>query len=114
MAKDEPTSTDETSLSEVFGVLTNGTRRQMLLELADHNPRTEAEFEGEEFAAEGDNLDSLKIKLYHTHLPALADVGFINWDSQTGTITRGPRFGEIEPLLTLIDNHQEELQTDWP
>ncbi|WP_265110420.1 helix-turn-helix domain-containing protein [Halosolutus halophilus] len=114
MANDDPASTDKTSLSEVFDVLTHGSRRRILLELADHNPRTAAEFEAEEFAVGEGNHDSPKIELHHTHLPALADAGFINWDSQTGTITRGPRFGEIEPLLTLIDDQQEGLPTDWP
>ncbi|MDG5762097.1 transcriptional regulator, partial [Natronococcus sp. A-GB1] len=81
---------------------------------ADHNPRTEAEFETEEFAADRENPDSFETELHHVHLPKLTDAGFINWDPQTETITRGPYFDEIEPLLTLIDTHQDELPFDWP
>jgi len=38
----------------------------------------------------------------------------VEWDRETGTISRGPRFDEIEPVLELIENHPEELPPDWP
>jgi hypothetical protein len=102
------------SLNTLFEVLSHSVRRKILVELADHNPRTEAEFETEEFVADAGNPDSSEIELHHIHLPKLADSGFINWDSETETITRGPRFSEIEPLLVVIDNHQDTLSVDWP
>ena len=102
------------SLNTMFDVLSHGARRQILVELADHNPRTEAEFETEEFVADAGNPDSPETELHHTHLPKVADSGFINWDPQTETITRGPRFSEIEPLLVVIDDHQDTLPVDWP
>ncbi|RQG94797.1 transcriptional regulator [Natrarchaeobius oligotrophus] len=97
----------------MFDVLSHSTRRQILVELADHNLRTEAAFETEEFAADG-NSDSPETELHHIHLPNLADAGFINWGPRTETITRGPRFSEIEPLLVVIDDHKETLPVDWP
>ena len=101
-------------LNTMFDVLRHGIRRHILVELADHNPRTEAEFETEEFVAAAGNPDSPETQLHHIHLPKLADSGFINWDSQTETITRGPRFREFELLLVLIDDHQDTLPSDWP
>jgi hypothetical protein len=111
---DEQPSPDAVSLSTVFDALGHGSRRLILLELADHTPQTEAEFETEELAADGGNSDWLEAELNHTHLPKLADSGFIDWNPKTDTITRGPRFDEIEPLLTLIDTHRDELPSDWP
>lgn len=101
-------------LDTLFDVLRHGTRRRILVELADHNPRTEAEFEADELAAGSEKPDSADTELRHVHLPALADAGFISWDSRTGTITRGPRFGEIVPLLVVIDDHHDTLPGDWP
>jgi len=111
---DDQHPAERDSLNTMFDVLSHGARRQILVELADHNPRTEAEFETEEFVADAGNPDSPEIQLHHIHLPKLADAGFINWDSQTETITRGPRFSEIEPLLVVIDEHQDTLPVDWP
>lgn len=105
---------DRDTLNTIFNVLRHGTRRQILMELADHTPRREAEFEAEEFTADRGTPDSIETGLYHTHLPKLADAGFIDWDPQTETITRGPRFSEITPLLVLIDDHQDAVPVDWP
>jgi hypothetical protein len=58
------TARDEMSLSTVFDVLSHSCRRRILLELADHNPRTEDEFEAEEFATDGD--DSIRSELNST------------------------------------------------
>lgn len=111
---DDQHPAERDSLTTMFGVLSHGARRQILVKLADHNPRTEVEFQTEEFVPDGGNADSPKTELHHIHLPKLADSGFINWDSETETITKGPRFSEIEPLLVVIDNHQDTLPVDWP
>ena len=58
--------------------------------------------------------DKLEITLTHNHLPKLADAGYIEWDQDTGEISKGPRFDEIEPLLELIQNHADELPPGWP
>lgn len=111
---DDQHSTARDSLNTMFDVLSHGTRRRILIELADHNPRTEAEFEAQELAEDQSNPTSVETRLHHTHLPNLRDAGFIDWDPQKSKITRGPRFGEIEPLLGVIDDHQDALPVDWP
>lgn len=55
-----------------------------------------------------------KAALVHTHLPKLAEAGYIEWDRESGTIEKGPAFDEIEPLLELIEENAEELPRDWP
>ncbi|MFC6721579.1 hypothetical protein ACFQHN_29350 [Natrialbaceae archaeon GCM10025896] len=50
-----------------------------------------------------------EVILIHNHLPKLAKGGYVRWDRSTGEISRGPNFGEIEPLLDLIDTHADEL-----
>lgn len=55
-----------------------------------------------------------EIMLVHNHLPKLAKAGYVDWDRDTGEISKGPRFDEIEPLLDLIEAHVDELPPDWP
>ncbi|GAA0235854.1 hypothetical protein GCM10009000_059130 [Halobacterium noricense] len=49
------------------------------------------------------------IAMQHVHLPKLADHGFIDWDQDAQRVTRGPRFDEIEPLLTVLGENQDVL-----
>ena len=85
-------------------------RRLILLLLKQEMIETKADV-----MMRGDNdTDNGEIALTHTHLPKLADAGYIVWDRDTGEISKGPRFDEIEPLLELIENHTDELPPDWP
>jgi hypothetical protein len=99
-------------------MLSHEYRRRILIAVAQDNPRDEDDITSETIADEheedGDGLELLKQQFYHTHLPKLADAGFIDWDRDSGIITRGPRFEEIEPLLRLMHDHQDELPDDWP
>ncbi|WP_420028725.1 DUF7344 domain-containing protein [Halorussus caseinilyticus] len=105
-------------MSELFEILSHEYRRRILMAVAQHNPQDEDDITSESIAdgheEDSDALDLLHQQLYHTHLPKLADTGFINWDRDTGTITRGSRFEEIRPLLRLMHDHQDELPDDWP
>ena len=58
--------------------------------------------------------EEIRVQLIHNHLPKLAEAGYIEWDRDTGEISKGPRFDEIKPLLDLIQNHADELPPDWP
>ncbi|RLM88460.1 helix-turn-helix transcriptional regulator [Haloarcula sp. Atlit-7R] len=106
------------TLNELFEILSHEYRRRILLAVAQQNPQDEADITSEAVAEEhgddGDALEHVKTGLHHVHLPKLADAGFIDWDRDSGTITRGPRFEEIEPLLKLMHDHQDELPEDWP
>lgn len=56
----------------------------------------------------------MKVQLFHSHLPQLNEVGYIEWDPVTETIRRGPNFESIAPLLELMVEHQDELPPGWP
>lgn len=84
--------------------------RRLLLHLLNNDEledKTDVMFRG------GDE-EGVNIALRHNHLPKLADGRFIEWDRDTGEISKGPRFHEIEPLLELIENHVDELPPGWP
>lgn len=45
---------------------------------------------------------ALDLQLTHSHLPRLEAEELIEWDRDAQTVTRGPRFEEIEPLLHVL------------
>lgn len=48
------------------------------------------------------SLQRLEVELCHIHLPKLEAEGVIEWDRETGTVSRGPAFEEIESALQLL------------
>lgn len=56
------------------------------------------------------NEDDARVQLLHRDLPKLADTGYIEWDGDSGTISKGPRFSEVEPLVQLL----KEYNTKFP
>jgi hypothetical protein len=89
-------------------MLSHENRRRILFAAAAHDSQRDAAIDSKSVAAE-DEYD----QFYHTHLPKLDDAGFIEWDSDSGTFTRGRRFGEIEPVLDLLRTHKDDLP-GWP
>lgn len=97
-------------MDRILDVLRRRQRRMVLLLVkrgaADHE--TDVMMRGTQDEAE------VAIELRHTHLPKLDEAGYIEWDPETGTISKGPRFEEVEPLLDLLEEHADELPSDWP
>lgn len=106
--------TTESSLSASLDALSHTYRRRILAAVATANPRDEDQVTPIETADEDESLELFEMQLYHIHLPKLDEAGFVNWNRETGTVTGGPRFDEIQPLLTLITDHQAGLRADCP
>ena len=106
--------TEDTTLDQLFTCLSHPTRRRLLTTLAVDNPRDEKEFESPDFKPEDQELELFIAQLYHKHFPHLEHAGYITWDRTSDTITRGPNFEEIRPLIELMNNHQDELPENWP
>lgn len=58
------------------------------------------------------SLERLDMELSHVHLPKLEDSGLIEWDSEAGTVSRGPAFEEVEPVLRLLAANADRLPGD--
>ncbi|MXR50690.1 hypothetical protein GRX03_03585 [Halovenus sp. WSH3] len=56
------------------------------------------------------DADPSEIDLFHTHLPKLEQAGYIRWDRDSNTISRGTNFFEIEPLVGLLDDFTAEFR----
>lgn len=102
----EPRSQPDVQLEAIA----DRTRRHLLFELledaAGDTPIEIADRVGDPETAE-------PIEMRHVHLPKLADHGFVRWDREHRLVRRGPRFDEIEPLLTLLYGNADELAGEW-
>lgn len=106
--------TDTAPLDRIFDVLGSPARRRILVGLREATPRSTHEFTVREEGPEGDPPGTPRIELHHNHLPRLEAAGFVEWDREGNEVARGPAFDEVEPFLSLIDDHREELPGEWP
>lgn len=103
-----------TPLDEMFIAVSNIHRRRLLVRLKEQDPQEAHEIHTPDDVQTGEeDLDRFLMKMFHLHLPKLEDRGFIRWDNEKETVAKGPRFDEIRPLLELLDNHADELPSDW-
>lgn len=54
----------------------------------------------------------LEVELIHGHLPKLESADLIEWDRETGTVSRGPAFEDVEPALGTILRNAEAFPDD--
>lgn len=90
-------------------VLRDRHRRRILLGLSAGRVEREADV-----AVRRPDPEEVESELYSTHLPMLAEEGIIEWDRETGEIRKGPNFEKVEPLLRLMEEHDDELPPFWP
>ncbi|GAA0530867.1 ArsR family transcriptional regulator [Halorubrum ejinorense] len=102
--------------SQAFTALANPYRRQLLFALYDANPQDDDYLDPLDLLVEGETTDdraATRIELRHAHLPKLADMGFIEWERESGGLSKGPSWEEVVPLLQLIYEHRDELPDEW-
>jgi hypothetical protein len=98
-------------VDRLFSVLSNPTRRRLLVRLAETTPRAVAAVTP---AHEDADEEWVAAELVHLHLPLLEAAGYLEWDRATETIRRGPAFEEVEPCLALLSANVEALPGAWP
>ncbi|WP_425601416.1 DUF7344 domain-containing protein [Halobaculum magnesiiphilum] len=109
MSKGISSASFDTQLS----ALSHIDRRRLLLALFH------AETEDDALPLEVDLLEhdtagnTLQLSMNHVHLPKLDEHGFVEANPDRGSVTIGPRFDEIEPLLELLDENRDRLPDDW-
>lgn len=93
------------AIDSMMDALTDRSRRDVLMTLLGDTTETSIDVLERQLADE-----NARVGLYHRHLPKLADSQYITWDAAAGTISRGPKFSEAEPLVQLLN----EYETDRP
>lgn len=87
------------AIDSMMNALKSRTRRTVLMTLLDTTETRLATLEG---VLDGDYA---RAHLHHNHLPKLANAGYIDWDRDSDTISRGPNFFEVQPLIELLDEY---------
>lgn len=100
-------------VTSVYTALSHPYRRQLLVALLEHNPQDDTDRDPLNIVSDGDEPAVLQLELFHNHLPKLEAMGYTSWDRDSNSISKGPNWDEIEPLLTLIETHQDELPDGW-
>lgn len=98
-------STSRDELGDALFALSNPHQRSVLVALRDCPARNEGVSHGTLVDAvhDGDrDRDDVALTLTHHHLPTLEMLGYASWDRQTGTVSRGPRWDSVEPVLELL------------
>lgn len=97
-----------------FELLGQPVRRRLLLTVYRGNPTDLDDLRANDINVGGEDQKLVGLALNYSTIQELHDRGYINWDPETETLTRGDRFDEIAPLLQLLDDHADELPDDWP
>ena len=95
-----PRNVSSGSFDDCLRALEHGRRREVLATLLDAEPLRPSAFADDERG---------RVSLTHTHLPVLADMGYIDWDREAGRVRRGPRFDDVATLLALLRTHEDDL-----
>ena len=101
-----------TSVVEQLDALSHQPQRRILVKLLRHNPADDVPDPIEDLDVEDEELETL-LDFQQYHLPQLEEKGFVEYDREEHKVTKGPNFGEITPILELIDEHEDELPDDW-
>ena len=97
---------------EQLDAVANDARLRLLVSLLNDHSLGETPIEITDWM-DGTDTATSRTAMEHTHLPKLEHRGFIQWDRCQDLVTHGPQFGEIEPLLTVLYEHRDELPDEW-
>jgi DNA-binding transcriptional ArsR family regulator len=88
-------------------------RRRLLLALLHAESEGDLPVEVEQVERETGET-TLQPSMYHVHLPKLDNMGFVDANLDRCSVTPGPRFDEIKPLLELLDENRERIPGGLP
>ncbi|MFC6825976.1 DUF7344 domain-containing protein [Halopelagius fulvigenes] len=102
---------DPLTLDEKFTLLADSQRRTLLLVLGRVGEPVSIGGLGERLLAREDPasatdsaaLDELELRLHHVHVPKLAQRDVLEYDPESGIVSRGPRFDRIYSWLVSHD-----------
>jgi hypothetical protein len=99
---------------DILDALADPYRRQLLVAMVEKNPQQDDDVDPLNTVNHAEvDTEALRTKLVHQHLPKLDQLGFIEWDRETGDISKGPDWEEVAPLLRLIQEHRHDLPDGW-
>lgn len=107
-------STSE-SLDATFDALSNHYRRRVLFALLARESQNTSGFSLDSLVTreyEYEDPERTRIELYHSHLPNVAEKGYVNRNPDFEKARQGPDFDNIVSIIRLLITHEEQLPTD--
>lgn len=93
---------------EILDTLSHPIRRRLLFSLYEQG-QDASELSLHRVSGLAFEEENTQAALSHVHLPKLAEKGYVRYDGDEHTITKGPEWDQIEPLLRLVHTHLNEL-----
>jgi len=97
-------------LDALLGHLSHPIRRRVLLALFAADPN--AVLSPDDLVAHGEPSERDAIELHHNHLPRLAAAGYLEWNRLDDTVTRGPNFETIVPMIEVLTEYDDRLPAE--
>lgn len=102
----EPDRLRSSQVNAVMDALAKRPRRVVLLSLLDDDAEvTRATVQ------RATGADVTAIELQHTHFPKLDRAGYVEWNREENSVSRGENYAEIEPFLRLLKAYTTECST---
>jgi len=95
-----PRNVSSNSFDDCLRALEHERRRAVIAALVDTDSLGTASL-GED--------ERTRLSLLHHHLPVLAEKGYVDWDRDAGRVRRGPRFDDVDAVLSLLLTHEDDL-----
>lgn len=96
--------------NRIFDALSAEPRRQLVAALLDASPTQSVSLpEGATNPAVPVDRNSLRRELHHRHLPLLADLRYVRWETDPLAASRGPRFEEVGAVLAAVHANADEI-----
>ncbi|WP_415380469.1 hypothetical protein [Halosimplex sp. TS25] len=87
----------------VFKALSSEPRRQLIVSLLDAGPEQSVPLpESAIMPNVPPDQEVLRQELHHVHLPMLAEMEFITWETEPLSASRGPRFDEVAVVFEAL------------
>ena len=90
-------------------LVSDNQRRELLLSLQERSPRDTGVHSGSVPMEDGGRR--FQVEMYHRHLPKLEEADLVTWNRDAGQVSRGPAFDDVRPLLTLLEESENELSS---
>ena len=107
--------------SEVFHILGNDRRREIICTLAEENEELSVSDLARQIADKEEDVESSKnlyksvyVSLQQTHLPKLAEKDIVIYDKDTQRVDSGPTFSQIQPYLRETNGQATTLRLVVP
>lgn len=105
--------TADDRLTALFDVLRSRERRRIATALLDAELASTGPVPVDTVLRTTDGGEASRLRLYHAHLPRLADEGYVAWNREHGRVRAGENYDELATFVDLVRHNDGSLPEDW-